>query len=61
VLPSGDKGNTATGGISYGAYDGGGVLLSGEHHRRKPQGAVTGGGSKGSTATGAYAIREYCH
>jgi len=39
------QGSTATGGISYGVYDGGGVLLSGEHYRRKPQGAAIEGGS----------------
>jgi len=50
VLPLGDvvwgvshRGSTATGGTSYGAYDRGGVLPSGEHYRRKPQGAATGG------------------
>jgi len=43
VLPPGDRGSTATKGTSYGAYDIGGVLSSGEHYRRKPQGAATGG------------------
>jgi len=61
VLLPGDRGSTATGGTSYGAYDEGGVLLSGEYYRRKPQGAATGGESRGSTATRAHAIREYCH
>jgi len=61
VLPPGDRGSAATGSTSYGAYDIGRVLLPGEYYRRKPQGAVTGGGSRGSTATGAHATGEYCH
>jgi len=39
------RGSAATESTSYGAYDIGRVLPPGEHHRRKPQGATTGGGS----------------
>jgi len=42
VLLPGDKGNAATKGTSYGAYDIGKILLPGEYYRRKPQGAATG-------------------
>jgi len=45
LLPK-DRGSIATKDISYGVYDRGGVLLSGEHYKREPQGAFTGGQRK---------------
>jgi len=55
------RGNTAIKNTSYGAYDIGRMLPPGEYYRRKPQGVVTGGGSKGSIIIRAYATGEYCH
>jgi len=39
------RGSAATGNTSYGAYDIGGILPSGEYYKRKPQGTATGGGN----------------
>jgi len=61
MLLPGDKKNTTTGSISYGAYDKGGILLSREYYKRKSQGIIIEGGSKESIATKTYVIKEYCY